>query len=220
MEGDVKQATQWKNGTRVVYPASFDTYDLARLRTFLSDEGSVPMCEASTEQRKVIVRHDVDHDLDHAVEFARWEEINGIRSTYFILHTAQYWQSEATMGFPRCRLIRDLGHEIGIHNDAMSVSADVIGADMVFQEAINLMKGRGALNIVGCADHGGAVPSSVLWENKTPADFGLTYEAYQLQRRLNCNYISDNRGKLNREFGIDSVKPTVLLVHPEHWQLP
>jgi hypothetical protein len=72
----------------------------------------------------LIIRHDIDHDLDTAVELARWESRNGIRATYCPLHTAWYYGELGPEGhrhtdflIESLREIQDLGHEINLHNN-------------------------------------------------------------------------------------------------------
>jgi hypothetical protein len=69
----------------------------------------------------VIMRHDVDHDLDHAVKFAAWESERGYGSTYYLLHTAQYWRDAERLKRGVAAL-QALGREIGFHNDALAAA--------------------------------------------------------------------------------------------------
>ena len=48
--------------------------------------------DAPDRPHAVALRHDVDHDLDLALEMAHHEHARGIRATYFLLHSAGYWQ--------------------------------------------------------------------------------------------------------------------------------
>ncbi|MBO6514894.1 MAG: sulfotransferase, partial [Phycisphaerales bacterium] len=72
----------------------------------------------------VILRHDVDHDLETALQMARWEHERGLRATYCILHTAWYYgrftngvQERSKLMLDGCRELQELGHEINIHNN-------------------------------------------------------------------------------------------------------
>src|SRR5690348_1449894 len=70
------------------YSAFLDRLDAERFHI-------VPLRElASTEDASRVVlalRHDVDVRLDAALTFALLEHERGIRSTYFVLHTAGYY---------------------------------------------------------------------------------------------------------------------------------
>jgi hypothetical protein len=79
--------------------------------------------EVSTDS-VLIVRHDIDHDLDTAVELARLENERGIRATYCALHTAWYYGELGPQGYHHTDFLIDslleiqrLGHEINLHNN-------------------------------------------------------------------------------------------------------
>ena len=77
---------------------------------------SVPMraLAAHPEWTDVIaLRHDIDHDLDLALEMAHHEHERGIQATYFLLHTTDYWNDPRFA--QRCAQLQAYGHEIGLH---------------------------------------------------------------------------------------------------------
>ena len=104
------------------------------------------------------VRHDTDHDLENSVLFAEWEASRGIRSTYFVLHTDWYWGDDP--GRPSRFLVRALrriaalGHEIGLHNNAITAALR-LGGDPV-EQLERALKGlrREGFEVVGTAAHG------------------------------------------------------------------
>lgn len=75
-------------------------------------------------EKVLIVRHDIDHDLDTALQLARWESDQGIRATYCALHTAWYYGDLCPEGYRHTDFlveslieIQRLGHEINLHNN-------------------------------------------------------------------------------------------------------
>ena len=74
----------------------------------------------NTAKKRVLIRHDVDHDIETALEMAKIESKYGLRSTYFILHTADYFLHSLESTIKICKDIQEMGHEIGIHNDLIS----------------------------------------------------------------------------------------------------
>jgi hypothetical protein len=107
------------------------------------------------DPRVIAVRHDVDNHreaLATAVELARWEAENGWRSTYFLLHTAQYW----TDGRWRqtAETIALLGHEIGLHVNAVAYALQHGGDpnEIVF-EALEELRDAGHV-VTGIVGHG------------------------------------------------------------------
>jgi hypothetical protein len=67
----------------------------------------------------IALRHDIDHDLDLALELAYWEHQKGCRSTYFMLQGAEYWHEPLFL--EKCLQIQDYGHEIGLHINALTL---------------------------------------------------------------------------------------------------
>src|SRR5438105_13418305 len=107
------------------YPHSFRLDDLQTFHEFvLTFARTVTLHEAYTggpEVRALVIRHDVDHSGAHAVRFARWEAERRIRSSYYVLPTAEYYPAE---GIDCARQIQALGHEVGVHNDALTRTGD------------------------------------------------------------------------------------------------
>jgi Sulfotransferase family len=66
----------------------------------------------------VALRHDVDHNLDYALEMAFWESRAGCRATYFLLNTTAYWRDPDFA--LKVRQLADFGHEIGFHLNSLA----------------------------------------------------------------------------------------------------
>lgn len=100
------------------------------------------------------LRHDCDDRLSlaTAVRMAHWEHERGYRSTYFLLHSSPYWRS------PRFEAmvaeIADLGHEIGLHNNALATSFRT-GRDpfLILEDALTRLRSLG-YPVRGTAGHG------------------------------------------------------------------
>jgi len=210
---------EWKN-----YPPSFSDEDKSMLQSFVEEHADVCcMRELTplTPHDTICIRHDVDYSLEHAIKFARWENDRGIHSTYFVLHTAWYYRDRIKL-YGQMSLLQNYGHEVGIHLDSVNESA--IDNHPHYDAAAILLKAKLAelrsagFDIVGSAAHGGIYTDLELFENRfTLDDFGLQYEAYDLQHKLNVNYISDNRGKWRAPLVKVPGKITVMSIHPEHW---
>jgi hypothetical protein len=99
------------------------------------------------------MRHDVDNVIEPAVEMAEWEAERGYRSTYFILHTAPYWQDKGLL-VSSLDAIAAAGHEIGIHNNAIA-AALMYGGDpkKILADAITELGDYG-YDITGTVAHG------------------------------------------------------------------
>ena len=120
----------------------------------LRDAGAlvVPLRELASahdaDRPVVALRHDVDDRLESALTIARLESERSIRSTYFVLHTAPYWPDR------RMRDLQELGHEVGLHNDALTVHARS-AADPVetLRRELDHLR-RIGVDVAGVAGHG------------------------------------------------------------------
>lgn len=218
-------------GQRREYPQSFGLDTLEELAELVLSRGHATMIEVADSTQdladETIVRHDVDHSIDHALAFARWEAERGIRASYFILHTAWYFQNDFENTMSKCREMKRMGHEVGLHHNTLTVAHKFGGNGEAGKMAAYFMRSvltqMAAAEVAcrGAAAHASEVGADNLkfWECYPLSDFGLRYEAYQMHDELNANYISDNRGVLRAPLAHVDGKPTHLLVHPEHWQL-
>ncbi len=120
------------------------------------------------------------------------------------------------------RQLEQLGHEVGLHNDALSLTNDDPDA------AIELLRAQAdemrswGLTVTGMADHGGRISGTKLWRDhgRSPSDAGFEYEAYELMGRQPTAYISDNHGRWRAPLADEPGKLSLVLVHPVHWELP
>jgi hypothetical protein len=234
--------------SRLLFPLverafTYRRYD-AWLET-LAGPNVVPLRELERAETPALgLRHDVDDRLESAVEFARLEHARGIRSTYFILHTAPYYRRSASF-LPTLRLLQDeLGHEIGWHNDLLTLHF-LYGVDVGSYLSSELEWLRsGGIDIRGTAAHGSPHSHSLGYHNNylfrgwdelvagrdrtevpklDPADFGLEYEAYHLSYdRYFSDSAFDARGRRAHPDTFDARalrtdEKAVALVHPCHW---
>ena len=103
----------------------------------------------------IALRHDVDYDLDIALEMAFHEKEFGCKSTYFLLPTASYWNSENFK--EKCIQLTQYGHEIGLHVNAVIEFMDNKNSSFkkILQEQLSTLRSFG-LEIRGVAAHGDA----------------------------------------------------------------
>lgn len=214
----------------------FNPQDLYSLGAFLeSTDGAVAMrevYEGNRSPRVVGMRHDVDNHpkaLDTAVAMGQWEAARGWRSTYFLLHTARYWRDG------RWRAAADelagLGHEIGLHADAIAEALLHGGdPDEMIEEALADLRTEGH-EVIGVVGHGnglsyeiefandeqftecvrpnmGAPDRELVWDgrvvklNPRPlADFGLKYESIGLRQ---YQHNGEMRTRPNQLYNTDS----------------
>jgi hypothetical protein len=118
----------------------------------------------ATSNDKVIIslRHDIDDNINASVKFAHIEHKYGIQSTYFLLHTANYYGKTKRSNFKRnenvinyLKKIQDYyGHEVGWHNDLVTLQVIFGIAPKEFLSKELLWLRENGINIIGTSSHG------------------------------------------------------------------
>lgn len=169
------------------------------------------------EDKKIILRHDVDTQLDVATKMAEIEYKAGIRATYFIrLHSHSY-NLMCIKDYRKIRDILDLGHEIGLHyeTDFYNIIDPKKSNKSWIEFEANIIENVIANKIKTICPH---EPT----RTKTFHIDGLSYiQAYDPEIFLNYKYISDSscrwrdgtfRENINK--GVDNL---YVLTHPYWW---
>lgn len=65
----------------------------------------------------VILRHDIDNDIEKALMIAKIENDLGVTSTYFVLVTSDFYNVFSAKSHKLLQSISDCGHAIGLHFD-------------------------------------------------------------------------------------------------------
>ena len=68
-------------------------------------------------QKCVILRHNIDNNLEKALKFAKLEQSMGVCSTYFVLLTSDFYNVFSYKSTQLINAIAELGHNIGLHFD-------------------------------------------------------------------------------------------------------
>jgi hypothetical protein len=98
----------------VTIDSSFEQY----LRHFRHTIPVLEFVERGQTARLLALRHDIDYDLDLALEGAGLEARLGLRASFFVLHTADYFSDPDL--FAKCRQIHSYGHEVGLHTNLLA----------------------------------------------------------------------------------------------------
>ena len=184
----------------------------------------------ASNDKGFVIRHDVDdvarydkkesmRELKNAVDMARMERKMGIKSTYFLLHSAKYFDY-SNLFKNRAKMIVKNGHHIGLHND-------VIGEYLkcgrkksmqdIINEPLNFLRKNG-IEVNGVSSHGNllcgqAGVSNAIWkgirvfgkpipaelERITLSDVGLKYDVVEYYPRNDKRYyfLGDGSGRWN-----------------------
>ncbi len=112
------------------------TYEAYRKLVMILGESGYVFCGYSNVydyDRTVIMRHDVDFDLEKACTLAALEEQMGVESTYFVLVATDFYNLLSKNSRDKIRTIISLGHDIGLHFDETQYAINSIGG---FQERV------------------------------------------------------------------------------------
>jgi hypothetical protein len=132
----------------------------------------------SNTQVVIGLRHDVDFNVFKALEMAGIEKEYGIRATYYLLATAEYYGRITNSGLVRShgiatviRKICQTGAEIGIHNDLLTVMIQFKLSPFLFnQEEQEFYKAIG-IPIYGTAAHGSPIAKQTVSNYQIFSDF-------------------------------------------------
>lgn len=79
----------------------------------------------------VILRHDIDYDLTKTIRIGEIEKEMGVKSTYFLLLSSDFYNVFSASGACIIDKIQDYGHDIGLHFDEQKYCDDLGCADRI-----------------------------------------------------------------------------------------
>ena len=173
------------------------------LLTHAGDTSTVAtLAGSSVGEQIVAMRHDVDHDLELALEMAHHEWRLGCKSTYYLLHTEAYWNDPK---FPLLvRQLKEYGHEIGLHANFLTqwMRGEIDDVELEIERVLAHVRACG-VDVTGVCAHGDKLcykngfVNYWLWkelrgDNPLESEGGISAEgicvdnpAYQIQYPLN-----------------------------------
>jgi hypothetical protein len=194
-----------------------DTAKDSLVGQFTYDEYRNILIEVAKSGKTMFLRHDVDISLKKALEMAEKEKEFGISSVYFILLTSEYYNALSPENIERIRMIRDLGHTIGLHYD---ISINPTVTEELHKVIINLQRSTLECQIQQEIEH--------ITFHKPAFGIGPNYELIVLCESIglrcpdfdrNFKYCSDS-GSNWRDYPLDCLKQEKNLhinTHPEWW---
>lgn len=167
--------------------------------------------------KSVILRHDIDLNIEKALEFAIWEsECGEIRSTYFVLLTSDFYNLFSKKNREMIRRISHLGHTVGLHFDETAYPKDIGNTELTIwhiHQEISILSEIVEKQITSFSYHR---PSKTILEANLQID-GLT-NSYSDVFFKDFKYLSDSRMSW-REPVLDIIKSKKysrlhILTHP------
>lgn len=119
------------------------TYDAYQELVTLLRENSYTVCDYfdwKNYEKPVILRHDIDNDIGKALKLAELEHRMGVKSTYYVLLSSDFYNVFSKKNLGRLKMIQKLGHSIGLHFDEVRYGEEVNVLDAVDREVHMLEK--------------------------------------------------------------------------------
>lgn len=189
-------------------------YEFLTMSDYISKKDQI-----SNNVKIILLRHDIDHNLKLALNFANIEKSLGIRSTYFIRIHGKYNISELENYKILLKLLEQ-GHELGLHHDcdfAILVNENpeefFIRDKKIFESVINR-------KILGISSHE-PNKSKFILTDKDLSRFNLKYQAYSGIFLKDMKYISDSSSRWREGCMCNYIKNSSprlsILTHPIWW---
>lgn len=158
-------------------------------------------------------RHDVDVSMDAARMMARFAQLAGVSSTFYIMPRAEFYNPFSSEGAFLIEHIVKCGHRLGVHCDfrgttdknspAIAASIAAYGDWRLLDNAYpDVFEEKVSFHMP---------PPEILWVDLP----GPMENAYGV--RWKDRYLSDSRGILGNEDVLALEGPVQVNLHPEHW---
>ncbi len=161
--------------------------------------------------RQLILRHDVDVSLDHAVRMAEIEHALGVNSTYFVMLHSPFYNLLDVQATRNVNEILDLGHEIGYHYDAAALGSQ--NPSSILKSEVRFVSRFFEIHIAAVSMHN---PTTTRRRN-----LSLTQkDAYSPQFFSDMKYVSDSLQRWREGclcLHLDRSTRIQALVHPFWW---
>jgi hypothetical protein len=158
-----------------------------------------------TLPRVVLVRHDVDDHIRFVPAIARIDHQHGIHATYYFRMTGRVFVPEVIDA------VSALGHEIGYHYETMDrARGDIPEAIRLF--GTELARFRERYDVKTACMHGNPLSpydNRKIWEQATPAQFGLLGEPYLSLDYSQIAYFSDTGRNWSGRYKVKDVVSSI-----------
>jgi hypothetical protein len=186
--------------------SSFKNYDAKTLKT-------------------IILRHDVDYTCDGMLRFAEIEHKLGCTATYLFRVHADEYNLFSCSTWSMIDRIRSLGHEIGLHFEAMNVGRALrFSPPELLKREKDVIEAVIGSEIATCSEHreisGGIHNTPLYHEIYDPYEHGFEFYAMDPKYCDAMKYLSDSNanwreGDLSAH--LDKHDRFQVLVHPDWW---
>lgn len=168
----------------------------------------------ASEERSLILRHDIDFSADCAVAMAELEAAIGARATYFFMTSCEYYNIFSEPGRAALQKIRALGHEIGLHWDSRTLPEDTAQHPGFLRAQLTMLAAAAGAPIRSASQH---IPTDT-----PPFDIApyIEFNAYSATFNERFTYVSDSSMQWREVTPLHHIaegKDIQFLAHPVWW---
>jgi hypothetical protein len=164
----------------------------------------------SKNTKNILIRHDIDFNIDCALKMAKLESDLNFQTNYFFLSESPYYNLDSRDVRMKIKYIQEFGHKIGLHYD------DGIKKIKSFNNQKNKLQTSIEQEITVYSQHNPSINGF-----KSEKKHGIVRDIFHLNEEFKTTYLSDSCMKPRNEFfeAFETAKYIHLLVHPEFWIL-
>lgn len=176
----------------------------------------------SPARQDVILRHDVDADLETALAIARLEYTEGWRATFFVMLNNGVYDLAARAGREALDALMNMEHDIGLHFDPVPYGTAADIEAVIAHECDSLEKLLGKdVTVIAPHQPSQTCPEWLGWDH---APAGRVH-AYQPRYFHEAGYVSDSAGYWSYGHPLAHPKAAAgrgmqILTHPHLWRAP
>lgn len=145
----------------------------------------------SEHNKAVILRHDIDLDIEKAVQMAELEHNfvgGGVKATYYVLISSNFYNAFSKKHVKSLQTILELGHDIGLHFDEVKYEeSDTLEA---IEKELDILEGYLEVPIRSVSMHR---PSPKTLSSDYKIKNGKVMNSYGTEYFRNFKYLSDSR---------------------------
>lgn len=97
---------------------TYDSYK--KLLILLKESGKIYRFNDEIGERGILLRHDIDFDINKAFILSQIEKEKEVKSTYFVLTTSEFYNVTSIQNRSLLQKMNNNGFEIGLHFDCMA----------------------------------------------------------------------------------------------------
>jgi hypothetical protein len=170
------------------------------------------------KEKFLILRHDIDFDIEKAREFAMFENQLGIDSTYFFRPNGKFYNLLSPHTLNIINEVNSLGHEVGIHLEVNLF--EKYEFEKLINELLEIFNKNLNLKIHSYSLHEPNRTGDKISHENICKKFGFSIGAYEDRFFKEIKYLSDSGGRWREgHFNewVDKENKLQVLTHPIWW---